>query len=379
MARFYARFDAGADTDGLGFTRLRVGANSASGALLRDGLIASRSLLSTDVYEDLDSVNKDGTKGVYFPTDAPGRTTNTSTFVSWSTAYTSSIEGIKTPTSNEYGVGNINYSKRPTASVAYSSSGVVQANPVDPIGVSYETYYSASNAVRTVLNSIQSQGDTATTNIPAGGSVTPFGAAGRPGGVSLSPERTLYSVWNDPSMSYFAWDDFTPGTASLLQQFDNTAPVYITGTCIGNYINLGNPISTDLIIITPMGPFQFASDAGSGVKIGFQITLASSSGQLLTIETGYNDYNLAFDIATNTSSYGPVSPRTNTSSSWDWEASVPQLKWTIGLPSSSYSYMQTQIRIYDQKINTNTSNGTFSSTLYGCSNSAFEIKQGDML
>ena len=66
MARWYARFDAGSETaldntsstEGF-FTQLRVGSGAGVGAQLRAGLVASRSLLSDDVYADLDAQNKD--------------------------------------------------------------------------------------------------------------------------------------------------------------------------------------------------------------------------------------------------------------------------------------------------------------------------------
>lgn len=204
MARFYARFDSGspggwntpldseaADTGF--FDRRYVSAGSASAALLRDGLIASRSAVSTDVYVDLDDGNQDGSKGIYFPPDSGPFSTNNSTFVSWSNAYTSSFDGIKTPTSNEYGYADSvpNYSKRPTASVTSGMTNIIgPATPVDSIGVAYSTYTAATTAVKAVLDAIQSGG--------------PYGRLGN------YPNRTLLSVWHDPDLQYFAWDDFTP-------------------------------------------------------------------------------------------------------------------------------------------------------------------------
>lgn len=205
MARFYARFDAGTET-GLGvgsyFNKLRIHSGSASAAPYRDGLIASRSLLSTDVYEDLNSVNRDGSVGTFFPAD--NSTVNIpSNFVSWSTAFTSSFEGIRIQTNannNVYGgVASVNYSLRPTGSISYSQSAIIgQSDPLDPIGVAYTTYYSASQAVRDTINTIQT---TQSNNVIS----TPFTRTGN------TSSLTLHSLWHDPDLQYFAWDDYTPG------------------------------------------------------------------------------------------------------------------------------------------------------------------------
>ncbi len=222
MARFYARFDSGSEStlDNNFFERRRIGAGSASAALLRDGLISSRSVLSTDIYADLDGVNKDASRGTYFPPDSGPFSTDGSTFVSWSTAYTSSVDGIKFPVTNSYGSATvINYSKRPTASILSTMTPqlVTASVPNDPVGASYTTYINATNAVNTVLNLIQD----ATTTLS-----TPYT---RPG---TTPSRTVHSIWHDPDLQYFAWDDFTPGTP---QNFALTIPERVFDPVSGYY------------------------------------------------------------------------------------------------------------------------------------------------
>ncbi len=100
MARFYAKFDGGSvsaldNVNGAGgyFTQRRIAATSASGALLRDGLIASRSAVSADVYDDLDSVNRNGNNGTYFPPDTP--TFPTATLISLMFFITLALKLIK--------------------------------------------------------------------------------------------------------------------------------------------------------------------------------------------------------------------------------------------------------------------------------------------
>jgi len=204
MARFYARFDSGSgvggwtpdtptsDLDGTSpngyFNRLRISNGSASAALLRDGLIASRSAVSTDFYEELDSVNQNGGLGIFFPADQ----IQTVAGILTASAYTASAantQGIFTPT---------NYRTRPTASITSSQTTLIgPTNPLDSGSVNYNVYLAASSAVKTVLESTQNG---------AGTPFTPFNRSGN------RVSRTLHSIWHDPDLQYFAWDDFTPGT-----------------------------------------------------------------------------------------------------------------------------------------------------------------------
>lgn len=241
MARWYARFDSGSDYgwDGeLDFTgsvngyfeRLRVSNGSASGAQFRDGLITSRSALSADVYDDLDAANKDGTKGILFPGDLRALVGSS---ITWSTAYTSSFEGIKIPTTNTYGTSStiINYSTRTTSSVASTNPIIGPADPLDPILVSEALYTAASNAVDATLTVIQNGASTA---------INPKVRSGNSG------SRTFSSLWNDPKLNYFAWDDFTPGnvllTTPTLMSVINSG--LATGYCGGgiSYCGTGTPI-----------------------------------------------------------------------------------------------------------------------------------------
>lgn len=203
MARFYAKFDsqsvAGLDNDL--FDKRRISLGSASAALLRDGLIASRSAVSADVYDDLDVSNRLWSNGTYFPPDQ--QTFPSATLTSWSTAYSSSVPGIQSYSagSNTYGgTSEVNYSLRPTASITSTMNTLVgPESPLDPVQLNYQTYLSASNAVKAVLDTIQNAAS------PSPAAQTPYT---RPGNI---PSRTLHSIWHDPELNYFAWDDFTPG------------------------------------------------------------------------------------------------------------------------------------------------------------------------
>lgn len=192
MARFYARFDSGSpswnptaattvllgtSTDGFFQTR-SIAATSASGALLRNGLIASRSAISTDIYVELDLINQSGGRGTYFPPDTFVVTSGVLT----GSVYTSSVAGIVIPA---------NYRTRPTASISSTSPLVTASSPPDSASVTYDVYVSGSTAVKNVLDGIVGGG--------------PYARLGN------VPSRTLYSIWHDENLQYFAWDDFTPG------------------------------------------------------------------------------------------------------------------------------------------------------------------------
>jgi len=345
MARWYARFDAGNETvldntNGTGgyFTKLRFGAfagesaGAASGAKLRAGLIDSRSALSADAYADISAVNRDGAAGTYFPPNtSPGPfSTNFSTYASWSNGYTpngTQLPGIKTPTTNVYGVADsVNYSLRPTGSVNYTDGNLTALSPADDIGVSYTTYNNASTAVRAVIEKIETTGAVAQ---------TPYTRTGN------DPSRTIHSVYHDPNLNYFAWDDFTPGTfqGKVSHSLGPNAPT-------------GCPLTMSL---------------GGPVRIPNDVSPYANGGPL---QIG--------DYVTGT---GPVGNRGSSNSTWQWNLSGPnyngQLKWTIPVTAGEYSLASYGI-IHDVIITTHTSQGScFNFPSDSCSNySMFQITAG---
>lgn len=353
MARFYARFDSGSnDTKWIAefdavigsgsFNRAYIGNNSASGALLRDGLLASRSLVTTDVYEDLDLVNRDGSKGIYFPPNSPIYSSNNSTFVSWSTAYTSSFDGIKIPTTNTYGNQSpINYSKRPTASVLSSDPLVGPTDPADPVGVAYNTYYSASIAVKTVLDAVKRNGQT----------ITPYSRTG------FDPVRTLTSVWHDPDLQYFAWDDFTPGKPptpdfDVVGQGTSNLTIVITDQDVSAlYANDYNP-DAPIGFVATIAPALFDPDTCNNVA-GGSATLNLTSGSDLLVKAGINALKQGVSAGPFD---GPVNPAGSpASSSWTWNHGSQELQWqVVGEGGKSYSY-SAYVLYYDPIIQTHVS------------------------
>ena len=295
MARFYAKFDNNKDNslENSYFNLCGYSGGSGSGALLRDGLISSRSAVSNDVYDDLDNVNLDGSRGIIFPVDAS--TTPTSTLISWSNAYSASASDpsfIKIPTTNVYGSDTftINYSKRPTGSIVSTQTTLIGAvSPEDPIQLNFDVLKSASFAVRTVLGSIKT-GSSYTIE------QTPFS---RPG---TSASRTLHSVWSDPTMSYFAWDDFTPGAPVLTQP---PADVGGGSPCVGS---AGSYTYSPTIRFFWDGRPQFFNDLnttepntpwGDGAAIRIQVTWV-----YVGIGAGANSSAAPIDVTLNVTGSG---------------------------------------------------------------------------
>jgi hypothetical protein len=273
MARFYAKFDSGSagwvsaldNTAGDGyFTRRRISTNSASAALLRDGLITSRSALSVDIYEDLDPTNRDGSKGIYFPPDSGPFSTNNSTFVSWSNAYTSSVAGIVTPA---------DYRTRPTASILSTQTTLVgPASPVDSVGASYTTYINASNAVKAVLDVVQTG---------AGVVTTPFTRLGN------FSSRTLHSIWHDPNLQYFAWDDFTPGTPDLQSITVQNATATDFSTANTNVVYLESGV--DRFMVTPSWIGEYPSDTIGTTTVNISLVDDATDGSLAVTSSTVNN------------------------------------------------------------------------------------------
>lgn len=319
MARFYARFDSGSANsqntwvtalDNDYFNRRRIGANSGSGAALRNGLISSRSLLSTDALGDIADTYRNGAQGTIVPADL--YTTNGSTYVSWSNAgggvYTS-------PSSTGWGVVTpASYRTRPTGSIISTNSLLTQR--AYEVGVAYTTYMNATSAVRAALDAVQNGAGTVN---------SPFT---RPG---YEPTRTFHGVWHDPELQYFSWDDFTPGTGL-------TPGVSFLGN---------SPVSVIVSVVDAQ--VQFANDWNPNGYIGFIVSIeggmVATTLQLLADGThapagGYIKVGTSYSAQT-----GPANPSGGGNSSWSWNG-VNQLTWQITLPAGTYT-VEAYTQFYD--------------------------------
>lgn len=248
MARFYATFD-NSTLSGLEGNRYERKAFT-DGATLKQAIIDERAALSAAIYGQLTEGNRNGTIGRVLP---QGSFSIANGDLSWSNIYTNAAaEWPADP------------SVRPTTAITTANSTVV--SPSDGGVVSASLYTAATTALGNALAGI------------AGG-----GPNGRPG---LNAWRTLASLWHDHSLTYFAWDDFTPGTPQSV----TNGPNVVTG-------NSGTPAS----VAMDFGwGYEFEHDRNgtiviSGTVSNGSLTLpfsqavnATPSGTTITV-TGLNE------------------------------------------------------------------------------------------
>lgn len=286
----------------------------------RNGLIASRSIVSADVYEDLDAVNIDGSLGTYFPPDLLTAPNNPFT----GTAYTSSIPGIVIPN---------DYRTRPTASILSTTAGVGETNPLDTVSVSFTSYLAASTAVKTVLDSITDGG--------------PYGRIG------LNASRTLHGLHHDQELGYFAWDDFTPGkpvTPSIVDPIGGGGTITIvvnvdnSPTQPGVFLNDRNPSSTFTAVVSIDG--SGCGNAGAG------------NAMLHAIH--YPDSRLV--QGTNSSGNGPANPVGVGTSTWAWDKDARTLTWNLVVNANKEYTITAFTQYFDVTIPINASENSTGAT-----------------
>jgi hypothetical protein len=163
-----------------------------NGSTLKTALVAARLALSNAFYGQIEAVNRNGSNGIVLPTNAIG------------------IGGGNLSFTNLYtnpGAAWTNTPRvRPTAQILTGSAGTNPVSPTDGGSVSASLYTDAATALGNALAGIADGG--------------PYGRLG------LNQWRTLASLWHDGDLSYFAWDDFTPGQ---VQNITNPSNV-VTGT-----------------------------------------------------------------------------------------------------------------------------------------------------
>lgn len=191
MARFYASFD-NSTKETLENDKYQQ-KTYTNGSALKTDLINTRAALSSGFYNAIDAVNRDGSAGIVVPSN--GFTLNGSTF-SFTNLYT-----------NVEAAWPSNPAVRPTAQITTSNSTPV--SPTDGGSFTQSLYTDATTALGNALAGI------------AGG--------GPNGRLGINAWQTLSSLFNDHSLTYFAWDDFTPGTPQNVQNTGNV----VTGTATG--------------------------------------------------------------------------------------------------------------------------------------------------
>jgi hypothetical protein len=281
MARFYATFDqtqvSALTEPNEYFEPCTVLQSSASAALLRDGLISSRSALSANLYTDafgIEAVNRSGAQGTIIPGDVITTTagTNPSVSMSFSAVYTAStsaggLVGIRIPA---------DYRNRPTASILSTFDANLLGRPV-PIDSGsnrdYNLFLSASNSVSTVLTSIKTG-----SNVDRG----PYQRLGQ------VPSRTLHSIWHDTNVQYFAWDDFTPGQPSSLSGSVSNATLTLDAVSPGaNKYDLANSGAGTGLKVNVLFTVEWFADKAGALYVNANIRQGSSTGTIYATLTDY--------------------------------------------------------------------------------------------
>lgn len=220
MARFYASFDNSQQTalESNKFERK----DFTNGSTLKAALISARSALSAGFYGAIESVNENGTLGITVP---QGTFTNDGTNISFTNLYTNS--GAVWPSDP---------SVRPTAPITAGNSTPV--SPTDGGSFTASLYTDATTALGNALAGIDGGGPN--------------------GRIGLNAWRTLASLWHDHDLTYFAWDDFTPGTPQTVQNISNV----VTGTS-------GTPAQ---VVMTFAWVEEYEADAVGGITFSGTIT-----------------------------------------------------------------------------------------------------------
>jgi hypothetical protein len=234
MARFYSSFNNATvpEVEAWSAGRLTMGGSPTT---LRNTLISTRLALSDAFKAQINPVNDDGTLGTVVPRDG---FTRAGGVVSSSNLYR-----------NNLALWQSDPRVRPSSLTAPNPTPITVGNstavsPADAWSISETLYTDASTAVMNTLTSIA--------NIGSGTGGGPYSRLG------ADPYRTLASIYHDHALTYFAWDDFTPGQPGALA------------------VNCSNTL---VIITWPVaGSYEFPADALAGVNASFGGTFGSGGG-----------------------------------------------------------------------------------------------------
>lgn len=260
MARFYAPFDPEYTNSTLENTfnynrRWIAGGASASSATQRNGLITSRSVLSGQVLSQLDAANTfvTSTRGIIVPSDG---ITFGGGNMSWNNVYSGSLRGLK-------------YESDPSVRISQSisindTSLIGGVSPADSVSILQGYYYSASAAVNETVRLVIFSGSASLT---LGG---PYDRVGN------YPSRTLHSLYHDYQLTYFAWDDFTPGTPR--------STILATPANISNEYYYTNPFNISLGWSSTN--YEFKNDALARPVVKLEMISESVSGPVTVTSSG---------------------------------------------------------------------------------------------
>lgn len=221
MARFYFTFDntenttLGTQSTTYAFDRLSFPSVSNPGPALRTALLNARSALSIQFYSQITTANRDGSLGITVPTDGyvvSGGNIQNDTYPSGPGLYT-----------NTEAIYNSDFRDRPQPPITKSNSTAITSPPLSrasaPWSIPASYYNNCTIALQNVMAAVL--GD-ASGQQPSGGIYARLASV-------YDKDLTLRSLWHDANMTYFAWDDYTPGTPGALTVNVSTTNVIISG------------------------------------------------------------------------------------------------------------------------------------------------------
>jgi hypothetical protein len=173
---------------------------------------------------------------------------------------------------------------RPTAPILTSSPGSAPVSPTDGGAFTASLYTDAQTALGNALAGI---------------------ASGGPNGrIGLNAWRTLASLWHDHDLTYFAWDDFTPGTPQSLQNTGNV----VTGTATAGNGAVAMTFSwLKEFEADTLGTIEFSGDIiGPNVFVKSFSGIANASTGTITINVTDIDESGLFDIVGTATFYDSV-------------------------------------------------------------------------
>lgn len=217
MARFYASFDN--STKSVPASEYRDRLTYTNGSTLKTNLVNARAALSSAFYNVIDAGNRDGTKGIVLPTGAFGLD---GTNLSFTNLYTSTAAGRDARWQSNPAV-------RPTQQI--TTGNATPVSPTDGGSILQSLYTDAQAALGNALAGIANNG--------------PYNRLG------LNQWLTLASLHHDHDLTYFAWDDFTPGTVQGLTAVGTGSASAYTVTISWTdyqYLNDGNPAAKVLVL-----------------------------------------------------------------------------------------------------------------------------------
>jgi len=203
-------------------------------------LIAARLALSNNVLPMLDVANRDGTTGTTFPHDGYTRAGG---FLTWTNIYKPAAA-----------IWPSDPRTRPTAEIIIATSGGATADGHTGSGATESLYTDGQTALQNLL-----------ADATGGGPYARLGS---------TPYRTLLSLFHShvldsTSLSYFAWDDFSPGAPTTSVLPASPAP--------GQAASAPISIALNWDIVTPVYP----ADGVGTVRLWAQLTRSGGPESLL--------------------------------------------------------------------------------------------------